>query len=111
MTHIKDLQVLCVMSDLTEVIRGHFATVWFIVNWVLYSDSQASSVTKDIKVKNSFNALWVIKTLEWTDAEAFHLAAAINVLPLSSQISAPAIGRQHDLYVMLTRPVDRLKEE
>lgn len=53
----------------------------------------------------------VIKTLEWTDAEPFHLAAAINVLPLSSQISAPATGRQHDLYVMLTRPVDRLKEE
>lgn len=33
----------------------------------------------------------------------------MNFLPVSSQISALATGRQHDLYVMPTQPEDRLK--
>ena len=37
--------------------------------------------------------------------------AVMNFLPVSSQISAPAIGWQHDLYVMLTRPVDTSTEQ
>lgn len=54
---------------------------------------------------------WLSKLLKhWNEHNWLCLVPGMIHLPVSSQISAPAIGWQRDLYVILTPAADRLKE-
>lgn len=81
MTTFNDLWVLCVITGLVR---------WY---WREISpEFGLNKIDKDLQVKNTFIPRWLLKNLNEQKTELFFPTAVMDVLPASSQISAPATG-------------------